>query len=45
MVFTTPRCPGAALFVGYSHNDHAGDINTSKSKSGTLFFLGRCLVS
>jgi len=30
-----PRCPGAAHFVGYSDNDHAGDIDTSKSTSGT----------
>ena len=34
-----PRCPGAAHFVGYS------DIDTSKSTSGILFFLGKCLVS
>ena len=40
-----PRCPGAAHFVGYSDNDHAGDIDTSKSTSGILFFLGKCLVS
>ena len=39
------RCPGAAHFVGYSDNDHAGDIDTSKSTSGTMFFLGKCLVS
>uniref|UniRef100_A0ACD6AJ28 Uncharacterized protein n=1 Tax=Avena sativa TaxID=4498 RepID=A0ACD6AJ28_AVESA len=38
-----PRCPGAAHFVRY--NDHAGDIDTSKSTSGILFFLGKCLVS
>ena len=40
-----PRCPWAAHFVGYSDNDHAGDTNTSKSTSGILFFLGKCLVS
>src|SRR6185312_15070292 len=40
-----PRCPGAAHFVGYSDSDHAGDIDTSKSTSGILFFLGECLVS
>jgi hypothetical protein len=40
-----PRCPGAAHFVGYSDIDHAGDIDTSKSTSGILFFLGKCLVS
>jgi hypothetical protein len=28
-----------------SESDHAGDIDTSKSMSGTLFFLGKCLVS
>ena len=38
-----PRCPGAAHFVGYSV--HAGDIDTNKSTSGILFFLGKCLVS
>jgi hypothetical protein len=40
-----PRCPGATHFVGYSDSDHAGDIDTSKSTSGVLFFLGKCLVS
>uniref|UniRef100_A0ACD6AV42 Uncharacterized protein n=1 Tax=Avena sativa TaxID=4498 RepID=A0ACD6AV42_AVESA len=40
-----PRCPGAAHFVGYSDSDHAGDIDTSKSTSGILFFLGKCLLS
>ena len=40
-----PRCPGKAHFVGYSDSDHAGDIDTSKSTSGILFFLGKCLVS
>jgi hypothetical protein len=40
-----PRCPGVADFVGYNDNDHAGDIDTSKSTSGILFFLGKCLVS
>nr|AAG60200.1 putative gag-pol polyprotein [Oryza sativa Japonica Group] len=40
-----PRCPGKAHFVGYSDSDHAGDIDTSKSTSGILFFLGECLVS
>jgi hypothetical protein len=38
-----PRCPGEAHFVGYS--DHAGDIDTSMSTSGILFFFGKCLVS
>jgi hypothetical protein len=25
-----PRCLGAAHFIGYSNNDHASDIDTSK---------------
>jgi len=40
-----PRCSGAAHFIGYSDSDHAGDIDTSKSTSGILFFLGEYLVS
>jgi hypothetical protein len=40
-----PRCPGEAHLVGYSDNDHTGDIDTSKSTSGILFFFGKCLVS
>jgi hypothetical protein len=40
-----PRCPREAHLVGYSDNDHAGDIDTSKSTSGVLFFFGKCLVS
>jgi hypothetical protein len=39
-----PRCPWEAHLVGYSDNDHAGDIDTSKSMSGILFF-GKSLVS
>jgi hypothetical protein len=39
-----PRCPGEAHLVVYSDSDHAGDIDTSKSTSGILFF-GKCLVS
>jgi hypothetical protein len=35
-----PRCPREAHLVGYSDSDHAGDIDTSKSTSGILFFLG-----
>jgi hypothetical protein len=38
-----PRCPEEAHLVGY--NDHASDIDTSKSTSGILFFFGKCLVS
>jgi hypothetical protein len=37
------RCPGEAHFVEYS--DHVGDIDTSKSTSGILFFFGKCLIS
>ena len=40
-----PRCPGVAHFVEYSDSNHAGDIDTSKSTSGVLFFLDECLVS
>jgi hypothetical protein len=40
-----PRCPGEAHLVGYSDSDHAGNINTSKSTSGILFFFGKSLVS
>jgi hypothetical protein len=40
-----PRCPGEAHLVGYSDSDHAGDIDTSKSTSGVIFFFGKCLVS
>jgi hypothetical protein len=40
-----PRCLGEAHLVRYSDSDHAGDIDTSKSTSGVLFFFGKCLVS
>jgi hypothetical protein len=40
-----PRCPGAEHFIGYSVSDLASDIDTSKSISGMLFFLGKCLIS
>jgi hypothetical protein len=39
------RCPGEAHLVGYNDSDYAGDIDTSKSTSGILFFFGKCLVS
>ena len=39
------RAPGTARFVGYCDSDLAGDVDTSKSTIGTLFFLGDCLVS
>jgi hypothetical protein len=40
-----PRCPREAHLVRYSDSDHAGDIDTSKSMSGILFFFGKCLIS
>jgi hypothetical protein len=40
-----PMCPWEAHLIGYSNNDHAGDIDTSKSTSGILFFFGKSLVS
>jgi hypothetical protein len=39
------RCPGEAHLVGYNNSDHVGDIDTSKSTSGILFFFGKSLVS
>ena len=39
------RAPGTGRFIGYCDSDLAGDIDTSKSTSGTMFFLGDCLVS
>jgi hypothetical protein len=39
------RCPGEAHLVGYSDSDHTGNIDTSKSTSGILFFFDKCLVS
>jgi hypothetical protein len=40
-----PRCLGEAHLLRYNDRDHAGDIDTSKSTSGILFFFGKCLVS
>jgi hypothetical protein len=40
-----PRCLEAVHFVRYSDSDHTDDIDTSKSTSGIIFFLGKCLVS
>jgi hypothetical protein len=36
-----PRCPGEAHLIGYNDNDHAGDIDTSKSTSVILFFFDK----
>ena len=42
---TTTSTTLGALGRHTSSGDHAGDIDTSKSTSGILFFLGKCLVS
>jgi hypothetical protein len=34
-----------AHFIGYSDSDHAGDIDMSKSTSGTMFFFDKCPIS
>jgi hypothetical protein len=39
------RAPDTTRFVGYYDSDLAGDIDTSRSTSGTMFYLGDCLVS
>jgi hypothetical protein len=39
------RCPGEAHLVEYNDIDHAGDIDTSKSTSGILFFFTKSLIS
>ena len=39
------RAPSTTCFIDYCDSDLAGDIDTSKSTSGTMFFLGDCLVS
>ncbi|WVZ90663.1 hypothetical protein U9M48_036945 [Paspalum notatum var. saurae] len=38
-----PRCPREAHLVGYSDSDRGGDIDTNKSISGILFFLGKSI--
>jgi hypothetical protein len=40
-----PRCPGEAHLVRYIGSDHVSYIDTSKSMSEILFFLGKRLVS
>jgi hypothetical protein len=37
------KAPSSARFIGYCDSNLASDIDTSKSTSGTLFFLGNCL--
>jgi len=39
------RAPGTVCFIDYCNSDLAGDVDTSKSTSGTMFFLGDCLIS
>jgi hypothetical protein len=39
------KAPSSARFISYCISDLAGDIDMSKSTSGTLFFLSNCLVS
>ena len=39
------RAPSMARFVCYCDSDLAGDVDTGKSTTGTMFFLGDCLVS
>ena len=39
------RAPDMARFVGYCDSDLAGDVDTSKSTTETMYFLGDCLVS
>jgi hypothetical protein len=36
---------GTTRLVGYCDSDLADDIDTRKSTTGALFFLGKCLVS
>ena len=39
------KCASSAMrFIGYCDSDLAGDVDTSKSTSGTMFFLDDCLV-
>jgi hypothetical protein len=38
------RAPDTAQFIGYCDSDLAGDVDTSKSTTGTMFFLSDCLV-
>jgi hypothetical protein len=40
-----PRCPRKAHLIGYRDSNHVGDIDTSKSTSGIIFFFGKCLIS
>jgi len=39
------RAPNTAQFAGYCDSDPADDVDTSKSTTETMYFLGDCLVS
>ncbi|XP_066334485.1 uncharacterized mitochondrial protein AtMg00810-like [Miscanthus floridulus] len=39
------RAPGTTWFVGYCDSDFAGNVDTNKSTTGTMFFLGDYLVN
>ena len=39
------RAVDMTRFVGYCDSDLAGDVDTGKSTTRTMFFLGDCLVS
>jgi hypothetical protein len=39
------QCPDVAHLIGYYDSDLTGDIDTSKSTSNVLFFIGNCPVS
>ena len=39
------RAPDTAWFVGYYDSDLVGDVDTSKSTTGMMFFLSDCLVN
>jgi hypothetical protein len=39
------RAPNTTRFVDYCDSDLVGDVDTSKSTTGMMFFLGDCLVN
>ena len=39
------RAPDTAWFVGCCDSNLAGNVDTNKSTTGTMFFLGDCLVN
>ena len=38
------RAPDTARFIGYCDSDLVGDVDTSKSTTGTMFLLGQLAV-